>query len=255
MRHFASEIKLWVGNLASTRAAQGTSPTVTLPPLSVPADPGKGEGGRPLRLMAQVTFQTSRPFSLTSILSRWERKGVRRVSGFAGTVRDCQHSSRRHGRLPPDLPKGVCQRGLASLDIRDGTALGGRSLPDIQRCSARWGIASPNLPQGSGYLPEASPDLPQASGYLTGASPDLPQASGYLTGASPNLPQASGYLTGTPPNVPEASGYLTGAPPNLPQASGYLTGALPDVPEASGYLTGAPLRLFDHFSQLSVRVR
>lgn len=121
-----------------------------------------GEGrcavASPDNSFAQSFLKALLPLSLFPFLACRKNQAARRPAAFPGAILDRQHSSRRHGRLPPDLPKGVCQRGLASLDIRDGTALKGRTLPDIQRCSARWGIASPNLPQSFPRSPIEPPN-------------------------------------------------------------------------------------------------
>lgn len=94
------------------------------------------------------------------------------VPAFPGVIRHCQLSSRRHGRLPPDLPGGSSARGLASPDVWDGCPVGGLALSDIQRCSAASGICLLRLSvQWSGTEADVDGDVAEG-GLAFPPSPD-----------------------------------------------------------------------------------
>jgi len=159
-----------------------SGPSPTRPACSpLPACPGKDAGERQRSLGGNVSANTSRPVSLTPALSRWERGPIRPRSGFPGILRHCQLSSRRHGRLPPDLPCCVSLRGLASPDVRDGTSLGGGSLSDIQRRSAELGIALPDVPPAVRHFTAALPHLRQSVRHFGDTVPRIRQLIRHFT--------------------------------------------------------------------------
>ncbi len=125
----------------------------------LPAGEGKGEGERQRSLGGNVSTETSKPSSLSPALSRWERGPTRPPSSFPAAIRHDQHSSRRHGRLPPDLPSGGSARGWASPDVWDGYPVGGLALSDIQRCSAELGTALPDIPEAIRHFTDGFPSL------------------------------------------------------------------------------------------------
>jgi len=118
---------------------------------------------------------------LSPPLANWQREPALPPSTFPGIIRHCQHSTRRHGRLSPDLPCRVCLRGPASPDVRDGTSLLGGSLSEIQRRSAELGIALPDVPPAVRHFTAALPHLRQPVRHFGDAIPSIRQLIRHFT--------------------------------------------------------------------------
>jgi hypothetical protein len=126
----------------------------------LPAGEGKGEGERQRSLVANVSTETSRPFSLSPALSRWERE-----------------ETRPRLTLPDALghsPRSCCRSGAGLRHIPWLVRRGEDAASDFRGCIRRWEDASNNIP-GHSRRWEAMPQkVPGCSRRWDDASRSLP---------------------------------------------------------------------------------